>query len=81
MSDSESNTLNTRVENTEVETKKNDLSESDEIDAGLDKAIETYKKIYEKEGMPENEQKKIDSMCEIIRNRDIITQSADNKPV
>ena len=35
MSDSESNTLNTKVENTEVDTKKNDLSESDEIDAGL----------------------------------------------
>ena len=81
MSDSESNTLNTKVENTEVDTKKNDLSESDEIDASLDKAIEMYKKIYEKEGMSEKEQKKIDDVCITIKNRDIITQAADHKPV
>ena len=81
MSDSESNTLNTKVENTEVDTKKNDLSESDENDVGLDKAIEMYKKIYEKEGMSEKEQKKIDDVCITIKNRDIITQSAEHKPV
>ena len=81
MSDSESNTLNTKVENTEVDTKKNDLSESDETDVGLDKAIEMYKKIYEKEGMPEKEQKKIDDVCIAIKNRDIIAQAADHKPV
>ena len=81
MAGSKSKTLNDNIKNTEVDTGKNDLSESDEIDNGLSKAIETYKKIYEEEGMPENEQKKIDGMCEIIRNRDIITQSADHKPV
>jgi DNA-directed RNA polymerase I, II, and III subunit RPABC2 len=75
MSNSKSNTLNTKVENSE-----NDLSELNETDDGLDKAIEVYKKIYEKEEMSEKEQKEIDDMCKRIKNRDIITQSAEHEP-
>ena len=75
MSNSKSNTLNAKVENTE-----NDLSELNEIDSGLDKAIETYKKIHEKEEMSEKEQKEIDDTCKKIINRDIISQAAEHKP-
>ena len=75
MSNSKSNTLNAKVENTE-----NDLSELNDTDAGLDKAIETYKKIHEKEEMSEKEQKEIDDTCKKIINRDIISQAAEHKP-
>ena len=75
MSNSKSNTLNAKVENTE-----NDLSELNETDSGLDKAIETYKKIHEKEEMSEKEQKEIDDTCKKIINRDIISQAAEHKP-
>ena len=75
MSNSKSNTLNAKVENTE-----NDLSELNETDSGLDKAIEKYKKIHEKEEMSEKEQKEIDDICKKIINRDIISQAAEHKP-
>ena len=75
MSNSKSNTLNAKVENTE-----NDLSELNDTDAGLDKAIEMYKKIHEKEEMSEKEQKEIDDTCKKIINRDIISQAAEHKP-
>ena len=75
MSNSKSNTLNAKVENTE-----NDLSELNDTDAGLDKAIEMYKKIHEKEEMSEKEQKEIDDICKKIINRDIISQAAEHKP-
>ena len=71
MSDSESNTVNTKVESTKVNV----------INDGVDKAIETYKKIYEKEGISEKEQKEIDQVCETIRKREVLTQSLDHKPI
>ena len=48
MSKSKSNTLNAK-NNTEVDTNENDSSKPDVIDHSTDKAIEMYKKIYEKE--------------------------------
>ena len=73
MSNSKSNTQDTEVENTEI----------DEHDESLDKAVEMYKKIYEKEEILEGskEQKEIDHAVEVIKNRKIITESADHEPV
>ena len=78
MSNSESNTKGTKVENTEVDTNQNDSSK---LDVSLDKAVEMYKKIYERDEISEKEQKDIDHACEIIKNRKIITEAADHEPV
>ena len=74
MSNSESNTKGTEVENTE---------EVDKLDGSVDKAVEMYKKIYEKEEILEDskEQKEIDRVVEVIKNRKIITGSEDHEPV
>ena len=81
MSNSKSNTKSTEVENTEVDTDQNSSSEA--TDGSLDKAVEMYKKIYEKEEILEGskEQKEIDRAIEVIKNRNIITESADHEPV
>jgi len=84
MSNTKSRTLNDNSENTgdsvEDTTNQNGSPGSDEIDASLDKAIDVYKKIYEKEEMSEKEQKEVDHICETMKNRQIITQSADHEP-
>ena len=74
MSNSESNTKGTKVENTE---------EVDKLDGSVDKAVEMYKKIYEKEEILEGskEQKEIDRAVEVIKNRKIITESTDHEPI
>jgi len=81
MSNSKSNTKDTKAENTEVDTNQNNSSELDEVDDSLDKAVEMYKKIYERDEMSEKEQKDIDHVCEVIKNRKIITVSADHEPL
>ena len=81
MSNSKSNTRSVKVKNTEVDTKQNNSSELEELDGSLDKAVEMYKKIYEREDMSEKEQKDIDHVCEVIKNRKIITVSADHEPL
>ena len=55
----------------------NTLNENDD---SVDKAIEMYKKIYEKEEMSEKEQKEIERACEVIKKRQIITRSPDHEP-
>ena len=77
MSNSKSNTKDTEVENTEVDTNQNNSSEAD---GSLDKAVEMYKKIYEREETTEKEQKVIDHACEVMKNREIITESIDHEP-
>ena len=67
MSNSKSNTENTEVENS--------------MDDSLEKAILTYKKIYEKEEMTKKQEQEIEQACETITNRQIITRSVDHKPV
>ena len=75
MSDSEPNTANTKVIDNEDDTT------TDEIDTSLETAIETYKKIYGYDEKEEKEQKQIDQQIEIIKNREIITQSEKYEPV
>ncbi len=81
MSNSKSNTLSTKIKNTGDDAHEDDLSKLNQIDDSLDKAIEMYKKIYEKEEMSEKEQKKINEDCEIIKNRQIIIQAPDHEPL
>ena len=83
LSNSKSNTLNDDIENTEDITNENGLSGLNENDGSVAKAIEMYKKIYENEEILEGskEQKKIDDACEVIKNRQIITQSVGHEPV
>ncbi len=80
MSNSKSNTKDTEVENTEVDTDQNNSSEAD---GSLDKAIEMYKKIHGNEEMLEGskEQKEIDRAIEVMKKRQIITESVDHEPV
>ena len=80
MSNSKSNTQGTEAENTEVDANQNNSSE---LDDSLDKAVEMYKKIYQNEEILEDskEQKEIDRAIEVIKNRKIITDSADHEPV
>ena len=80
MSNSKSNTKDTEVENTEVDTNQNNSSE---IDDSLEKAIKMYTKIHGNEEMLEGskEQKELDRAIEVIKNRKIITESADHEPV
>ena len=80
MSNSKSNTKDTKVENTEVDTDQNNSSEAD---GSLDKAVEMYKKIHGNEEILEGskEQKEIDRAIEVIKKRQIITESVDHEPV
>ena len=80
MAGSKSNTQGTEAENTEVDTNQNNSSESD---GSLDKAVEMYKKIHGNEEMLEGskEQKEIDRAIEVIKKRQIITESVDHEPV
>jgi len=80
MSNSKSNTKDTEVENTEVDTNQNNSSEAD---GSLDKAVEMYKKIHGNEEILEDskEQKEIDRAIEVMKKRQIITESVDHEPV
>ena len=80
MSNSKSNTKDTEVENTEVDTNQNNSSEEDD---SLEKAIKMYTKIHGNEEMLEGskEQKELDRAIEVIKNRKIITESVDHEPV
>ena len=78
MSKSKSNTLKAKTKNTEEV--ENGLTELVEVDDSLNKAIEVYKKIYEKEEMSEKEQKEINQKCEEIKDREIISQAVNHEP-
>ena len=83
MSNSKSNTQSMKAKNTEVDTKQNNSSELEELDGSLDKAVEMYKKIHGNEEILEGskEQKEIDRAIEVIKKRQIITESVDHEPV
>ena len=80
MSNSKSNTKDTEVENTEVDTNQNNSSE---VDDSLEKAIKMYTKIHGNEEMLEGskEQKEIDRAIEVMKKRQIITESVDHEPI
>ena len=68
------------MSNSEVDANKNDSSKPDVIDTSCDKAIETYKKIYDKEDMSDKAREELEKACKIIEARKVITESSDNEP-
>ena len=68
------------MSNSEVDANKNDSSKPDVIDSSVTKAIETYKKIYEKDDISDKEREEIMKVCKTIEVRKVITESPDHKP-
>jgi len=68
------------MSNSEFDANKNDSSKPDVIDTSCDKAIETYKKIYDKEDMSDKAREELEKACKIIEARKVITESSDNEP-
>ena len=75
---------NNEDEKTDAEKSTTDEeNKSKLIDISIEKAIEQYRKIREMSDveLTEKELAQIDKECEIIKNRDIITQDMEHKPV
>ena len=75
---------NNEDEKTDAEKSTTDEeNKSKLIDISVEKAIEQYRKIREIPDveLTEKELAQIDKECEIIRNREIITQDTEHKPV
>ena len=75
---------NNEDEKTDAEKSTTDEeNKSKLIDISVEKAIEQYRKIREIPDveLTEKELAQIDKECEIIKNRDIITQDMEHKPV
>ena len=71
-------------------TKKNDSEEYDVnnndknlLDGSTDKAIEQYRKLREEPGVELTEKQiaELDKQCEIIKNREVITQDTEHTPI
>ena len=76
--------VNNEDEKTDAEKSTTDEeNRSKLIDISVEKAIEQYRKIREMPDveLTEKELAEIDKECEIIRNREIITQDTEHKPV
>ena len=76
--------VNNEDEKTDAEKSKTDEeNKSKLIEHSVEKAIEQYRKIREMPDveLTEKELAQIDKECEIIKNRDIITQDTEHKPV
>ena len=78
----------TKVNNEDEKTdagksKTDEENKSKLIEHSVEKAIEQYRKIREIPDveLTEKELAEIDKECEIIRNREIITQDTEHKPV
>ena len=75
---------NNEDEKTDAEKSNTDEeNKSKLIESSVEKAIEQYRKIREIPDveLTEKELAQIDKECEIIRNREIITQDTEHKPV
>ena len=76
--------VNNEDEKTDAAKSKTDEeNKSKLIEHSVEKAIEQYRKIREMSDveLTEKELAQIDKECEIIKNRDIITQDTEHKPV
>jgi len=75
---------NNEDEKTDAEKSNTDEeNKSKLIESSVEKAIEQYRKIREMSDveLTEKELAQIDAECEIIKNREIITQDTEHKPV
>ena len=68
---------------TETNSKNSEKNDSKLLDASADNAIEQYRKLRENtdEELTEKQMAEIDKECEIIKNREIITQDTPHKRV
>ena len=68
---------------TETDSKNSEKNDSKLLDASADHAIEQYRKLRENtdEELTEKQMAEIDKECEIIKNREIITQDTPHKRV
>ena len=76
--------VNNEDEKTDAEKSTTDEENKNKlIDISVEKAIEQYRKIREMPDveLTEKELAQIDKECEIIKNREIITQDTEHKPV
>jgi len=80
---SESETNNVKKESDSEKSNKIDEAEQLVHDTSSEKAIEQYRKIRENSDrdLTEKEIAEIDKECEIIKNREVITQDIEHKPV
>ena len=82
MPDSESEVNNKREK---TSSEKSDRKEIDNklLNSSAEKAIEQYRKVRENSGrdLTEKEMAEIDKECEIIKNREIITQDTEHTPI
>lgn len=75
---SEANDLKVVVENQEEETQE--IEEIIESDAGLVKALETYRKLIEAKELTEQEQANLEKRIKEIESRDIIEVDTPHEP-
>ena len=61
-------------------TEEEELDTEVSVDASLEKAIETYRKLREQNGpLTEEELSKLEKECDVIRNREIIMTDIDHE--
>ena len=68
----------------EIMPDPDNLDDNYENNAGLDKALETYRKVVEKDGkesMTEDEQAKLNERIKEIENREVVERVEDHTPV
>ena len=77
-----SNTDKNITEKNDSEKSNVDNNDKNLLDGSTDKAIEQYRKLREVPGvdLTDKEIAEIEKQCEIIRNREIITQDVEHKP-
>ncbi len=67
------------------DSKKSNINKNDKnlLDGSTEKAIEQYRKLREDSGVELTEKQiaELDKQCEIIRNRETITQDTEHKPI
>ena len=80
---SKSNTGKNITEKNDSEKSNVDNNDKNLLDGSTEKAIEQYRKLREESGVELTEKQiaELDKQCEIIRNREIITQDEEHKPM
>ena len=82
MPDSETEVNNKREKTSSEKSDRNEI-DNKLLNNSAEKAIEQYRKVRENSGrdLTEKEMAEIDKECEIIKNREIITQDTEHTPI
>ena len=82
MPDSETEVNNKREKTSSEKSDRNEI-DNKLLNSSAEKAIEQYRKVRENIGrdLTEKEMAEIDKECEIIKNREIITQDTEHIPI